>query len=259
MIKTLRLIREGRWSYIRGSKSHSDVLTGFAKELGHSASLGDPAALPAYGGATADQAWKILGVKNRPGVGGLPCEIVHGTVGSSLGLEGSCTVNSSIRAVMAFLEAIAIYLPVSWAPHYQRRLQANVLVQVHFLPILLTRPQSLLKPHHALATLFGALRSATFLSSFVTLYWYTVCVTRSLVLARLFPFISHDFWDGPFGCVLAGCLVCGSSIWIENGRRRGEMALYVLPRAVRASLPDAWIRHDSKKARIAERLIILIS
>lgn len=124
------------------------------------------------------------------------------------------------------------------------------------MPILLTRPQTLLRPHHTLATFFGALRSATFLTTFVTSYWYTVCLTRSIALARIFPFISHDFWDGPFGCVFAGCLVCGSSIWIENGRRRGEMALYVLPRAIRACLPDAWARNGNRGVRIAERSVI---
>ena len=99
------------------------------------------------------------------------------------------------------------------------------------------------------------MRSASFLSSFVASYWYAVCMTRSLVLARIFPFISHDFWDGPYGCILAGCLVCGSSIWVENGRRRGEMALYVLPRAVRTLLPENWVRNASKKVQFAERLV----
>jgi hypothetical protein len=113
IIQVLQLIREGRWSYIRGSLSHSEVLSTFSKELGHNASWGDPSALPAYGGATANAAWKVLGVNNRSGVGGLPCELVHGTVGSELGLQGSCNANSSLRAAKAFLEAIAIYLPVS--------------------------------------------------------------------------------------------------------------------------------------------------
>ncbi|KAF5370237.1 hypothetical protein D9615_010073 [Tricholomella constricta] len=241
VVQTLRLIREGRWSYLKGSDLHSNLLTGLSTQLGHNASWGDPVALPAYGGAAADAAWKILGVNNRSGVGGLPCELVHGTVGSSLGLEGSCIANSSIRSAMAFLEAIAIYLPA------------------HFLPVLLTRPQTLLNPRRALTALFGAIQSATFLSAFVTLYWSAVCITRSLVFARLFPGVSHDFWDGPFGCIFAGSLVCGSSIWIENGRRRGEMALYVLPRAVRACLPDAWVRNSSKKARIAERIAFILS
>jgi hypothetical protein len=126
------------------------------------------------------------------------------------------------------------------------------------VPIILSRPQALLDPRNVLGAILGALRSATFLTTFVTSYWYSVCVTRSLVFARLFPFVSHDFWDGPYGGVLAGCLVCGSSIWIENGRRRGEMALYVLPRAVRACLPDAWVRGGNAGVRLAERLVAVV-
>jgi hypothetical protein len=73
------------------------------------------------------------------------------------------------------------------------------------------------------------------------------------VLAKLFPFITHDFWDGPFGCIMAGCLMCGSSIWIEDGRRRGEMALYVLPRALRTCLPNAWVKSGNRFIRMVER------
>jgi hypothetical protein len=80
-----------------------------------------------------------------------------------------------------------------------------------------------------------------------------VCFVRTLFFARLFPQISHNFWDGPYGCVFAGCFMCGTSIWIENGRRRGEMALYVLPRALRASLPDKWVRSGNKLTNMAER------
>ena len=112
IVQTLKLIREGHWSYLSGSASDRDILIGFSKDLGYNSSWGDPVALPAYGGAVANKAWKVLGVKNRPSVGGLPCELVHGSVGSSLGLDASCTANASIRGVMAFLEAIAIYLPV---------------------------------------------------------------------------------------------------------------------------------------------------
>ena len=129
---------------------------------------------------------------------------------------------------------------------------------MHFLPVLLTRPKILMRPHRLLQTLGGAVRSATFLSSFIGLYWYTVCLTRSLVLAKFFPFISHDFWDGPLGCIMAGSLACGSSIWIENGRRRGEMALYVLPRAVRACLPNAWIKSGNRGVKLAERFVSFV-
>lgn len=256
ILHALRLLRDGRWTYTNGSPSHSHILRMFSKELGYNASWGDPAALPAYGGAVADAAWKTLGVKTRPGVGGLPCELVHGGVGSNLGLENSCTANSSLRGLKAFVEAIAIYLPASIfvlhsiAPHNNQ--------QVHFIPVLLTRPRTLFQKQYTFRIVLGAVRSASFLSSFVASFWYAVCFTRSLVFARIFPFISHDFWDGPTGCILAGCFVCGSSIWIENGRRRGEMALYVLPRAVRTLLPENWIRNGSKKVQLAERLVLFL-
>ncbi|KAJ7492613.1 hypothetical protein FB451DRAFT_540220 [Mycena latifolia] len=241
LLDTLRAIRARKWSYFTGSPSHSHLLTTYARDLGHPAAWGDPSVLPAYGGPQADQVWKQLGVTTRSGLGGLPCQLVHGKVGSSLGLEHNCTANAGLRGIKVLLEAIAIYLPVQ------------------FLPVILSRPRSLLDPQRVLESVLGALRSATFLSAFVSSYWYSVCLTRSLVFARLFPSISHDFWDGPFGCVLVGCLVCGSSIWIENGRRRGEMALYVLPRAVRACLPDSWVRSGNAGVRMAERITFVLS
>lgn len=79
--------------------------------------------------------------------------------------------------------------------------------------------------------------------------------TRTLVLPKVFPWISHDFWDGPYGCVLVGSIMAGSSIWIENGRRRGEMALYVLPKAVRSILPNRWLRSGRSGVLLAERYV----
>ncbi|KAJ6509541.1 hypothetical protein C8R47DRAFT_1234154 [Mycena vitilis] len=241
LIEALRLIRAKQWSYRTGSPAHLELLRTYARDLGHPAAWGDPSILPAYGGPQADKVWKSFGLTTRPGIGGLPCQLVHGDVGSSFGLEQSCTANAGLRGIKVFLEAIAIYLPVQ------------------FLPVLLSRPRSLLDPRQLLDAILGALRSASFLTTFVTSYWYSVCLSRSLVFARLFPSISHDFWDGPYGGVLAGCLVCGSSIWIENGRRRGEMALYVLPRAVRACLPDAWVRSGNAGVRLAERITFVLS
>ncbi|KAJ7786317.1 integral membrane protein [Mycena metata] len=158
---TLRAIRAKEWSYIKGSPSQSQLLRTYAQDLGHPAAWGDPAALPAYGGAQADKVWKQFGLTGRSGVGGLPCQMVHGEVGSSLGLEHSCTANAGLRGIKVLLEAIAIYLPPS------------------------TRPP---RAYDAcLESLLGALRSATFLTTFVTSYWYSVCITRSLVFARPLP------------------------------------------------------------------------
>lgn len=112
LTEALRYIREGTWSYISGSLQHADLLTNYSHELGHPSAWGDPNILPPYGGAVANATWKELGLTGRSGVGGLPCDIVHGRVGSSLNLSNSCTTNVTLRSVTAFLEAIAIYLPV---------------------------------------------------------------------------------------------------------------------------------------------------
>lgn len=240
LLKTLNLLRVGKWSYGNCNPAYVDFLKPYASDLGHPASWADPTVLPPRGGTFANDIWNTLGVASRCGVGGLPCELVHGDVGKSLRLSHSCVANTGLRGIKAFIEAIAIYIPA------------------HFVPVIMTRPQILLRPHRFLQTLIGALRSATFLSTFVASYYFAVCFTRSLVLAKYLPFISHNFWDGPFGCMLAGSLVCGSSIWIENGKRRGEMALYVMPKALRACLPDTWLK-AGKRSRIAERIVIILS
>lgn len=128
---------------------------------------------------------------------------------------------------------------------------------MHILPILLTRPRQLLRSNDLLNTLLSVFRSASFLSTFLSSTFFTICITRTLLLARLFPSISHDFWDGPLGCTFIGSLVCGTSIWIEQGRRRGEMALYVLPRAVRACLSDEFLR-NGKSVRLLERYVQVV-
>lgn len=187
----------------------------------------------------------------RGSVGGLPCEIVHGTVTGE-----SCIANFVIRGLHAFLQAFALYAPVSCGDQSSSEpVVICFFFQVHVSPILIRQPQRLLNFHSILETLLGILRSASFLSAFVSSFWAAVCFTRTLVIARVLPVISHDFYDGPFGCVMAGCLVCGSSIWIESGRRRGEMALYVLPRAIRACLPDRWLRSGRKGVYAIEQLV----
>jgi len=191
-------------------------------------------------------------------VGGIPCEVVHGRVGQRFGLSSSCTTNAFLRGVTAFIKAVAIYLPVRKASSSDLLYQLT-LRQVHFLPILLARPRSLLRAQRALTTFIAALRSAFFLSTFVASYWYAVCLTRTLALARFFPWISHDYWDGPYGCLLTGSLACGNSIWIENGRRRGEMALYVLPRALRTCLPNSWLNGGNKLVSLMERYAHVIT
>lgn len=100
------------------------------------------------------------------------------------------------------------------------------------------------------------MRSATFLSAFVQLMWLGVCSTRTFFFARLLPWISHDYFDGPYGCTLVASLICGSSIWIENPRRRAEVALYLLPRAIRTVLSDYWLKSGRKRIQFVERCVL---
>ena len=115
------------------------------------------------------------------------------------------------------------------------------------------QPRDLISLERLMPTVLGVMRSATFLSTFVQLMWFGVCSTRTFVGARLFPWISHDYFDGPYGSVLVASLICGSSIWIENPRRRGEIALYVLPRAIRTVLSDSWLRSGQRRVGFVEK------
>ncbi|KAG1783957.1 hypothetical protein EV702DRAFT_1056521 [Suillus placidus] len=240
LLDALRVMRSKEWVYGHSS-THSHLMTSYAKDRGYPSSWGDPQVLPACGGTDADVVWKALGVSGRGGVGGLPCELLHSGVTTRWGLDNSCLTNVGVRFSLAFIETMALYLPV------------------HFLPLLFTRPSSILQRHRAIPALLAAIRSATFLSTFLSSYFFAVCLTRTLVLAKLFPWIPHDVWDGPYGSVLAGSLTCGWSILIENARRRGEMALYVLPRAVKASLPVKWTAGNHAGARLAERIVFVLS
>jgi len=91
---------------------HSELLQNSARDLGLPPSWGNPSAIPAYGGTKATDTWRKLGLHTRPGVGGIPCELLHAEVGSSLGLTSSCTANAALRFLTGFKQALAIYLPV---------------------------------------------------------------------------------------------------------------------------------------------------
>ncbi|KZV78481.1 hypothetical protein EXIGLDRAFT_662412, partial [Exidia glandulosa HHB12029] len=211
--------------------------------MGLPASWGDPALLPGHSGARADVAWAQLGVRNRAGVGGLPCELVHGRSYGS-----SCTYNALGRTAVAFGQALLIYAPVHALP---------VLLASKRRRALLTDPAPVL-----LRTATNAARSAAFLSAFIGLIWSTICASRSTVLPRL-PFlrerVGHQFWDGPQGCILLGCLTCGLSIFIESPSRRGEIALYVMPRAIRSLLRWKWVDRSNGVARLVERTVAVLA
>jgi len=104
LLLTLRAIRERTWQYSRPSPAHGTLLTSMASDLKLNPLWGDPSHLPAHGGAEADRIWGALGLKGRRGVGGVPCDIVHcGVAGNS------CTRNTLLRGMRAFVQALLIY------------------------------------------------------------------------------------------------------------------------------------------------------
>ena len=145
----------------------------------------------------------------------IPCELVH------MGAGPSCHWHALSRLARAFKFALAMYLPL------------------HLL-LLLRRPSR--------AAMLGAskaaLRSSMFLASFVSLFYYGVCLSRTLVGPKIFSskVISPMMWDQGL-CVRAGCLLCGWSIFIESKQRRQEIALFVAPRAAATLIPR---RYDAK-------------
>ncbi|PVF99907.1 hypothetical protein CPB86DRAFT_267323 [Serendipita vermifera] len=229
LLLALRALRKGTFRYGKKCPESQDILMSHARDLGYPENWGDPYRLPPMGGAQADKVWQQLGVRSRPGRGGIPCELVHGDLHTS-----SCTTNAATRWVRAFMKATLIYFPV------------------HVIPTLLVNPTHLL--NDPFTVIHAISRSSAFLATFVGTIWYTICLSRTVVGPALFPKLPQQIIDGPFGAIALGCFTCCFSLYIERGKRRGEIALYVLPRAVRTLFKESWLRSRSRSVQRTERL-----
>lgn len=148
----------------------------------------------------------------------IPCEMVH------MGCGPSCEKHALWRFVRAFKFASATYLPLQLALRLRTKRQFSRVV----------------------AAIKDTLRSSTFLASFITIFYYSVCLARTRLGPKLFDSktITPMMWDSGL-CVGAGCLLCGWSVLVEGARRRQELALFVAPRAAATLLP----RRYEKKVR----------
>ena len=146
----------------------------------------------------------------------IPCEVVHS------GLGPSCHWHAGVRFARAFKFAFATYFPI----------------QLFF---------KAKKPSwRAFRQAFqAALRSSAFLGTFIGLFYYGVCLARTLLGPKLLKSrgITPLMWDQGL-CICTGCMLCGTSILIEAAKRRQEMAFFVAPKAIATFLP----RHYSSKA-----------
>ena len=176
---------------------------------------------PCLEGMCKDYHWPLIWADPRKTVP-VPCEMVHSGSGAS------CNMHAIVRFVRAFKFAITTYLPVQ-----------------------LLLKSSRLDRHSSWRALQDALRSSTFLGAFVALFYYGVCLCRSvlgskLVQRKLITWITFDRGL----CIRAGCFLCGWSILIEAPKRRQEIASFVAPRALATMFPRQF---DSKASSPAER------
>ena len=139
----------------------------------------------------------------------IPCEMVH------MGCGQSCHYHAVARFARAFRFSFSMYLPL----------------------------QLLVKARHPSVRAFkqalkDAIRSSAFLGAFISTFYYSVCLSRTLLGPRIFSYktITPMMWDSGL-CVGAGCIMCGWSILIEAERRRQEVAFFVAPRAAATLLP----------------------
>ncbi|KND94506.1 hypothetical protein TOPH_01087 [Tolypocladium ophioglossoides CBS 100239] len=138
-----------------------------------------------------------------------PCGIVH------MGRGPSCEYHAWRRFWLSWRWAMYTYLPLALALQLRKP----------------TRKSPLL-------ALLSASRSSAFLATFITLFYYGVCLGRT----RLGPHLIGK--DVPCRqridsglCVSTGCFLCGWSVLIETASRRKDMALFVAPRAMATLLP----------------------
>ncbi|KAL3469877.1 hypothetical protein BJX99DRAFT_240434 [Aspergillus californicus] len=158
----------------------------------------------------------------------IPCEMVH------MGCGPSCESHAVSRFVRTFKFACATYIPL----------------QIAF------RFRSIKSMSSLRRAVSDALRSSSFLASFVSIFYYSVCLSRTRLGPRIFgkETVTPQMWDSGL-CVGAGCVMCGWSILVEHAKKRQEIALFVAPRAAATVLP----RFYDKKYQRRERAAFAIS
>lgn len=138
-----------------------------------------------------------------------PCEIVH------MGCGSSCEYHALDRFVRSWKWAMYTYLPLALALKLRKPSRKNLVL-----------------------AFISASRSSVFLGTFITLFYYGVCLGRTRVGPRVLgkDHSCRQRIDGGV-CVGTGCFLCGWSVLIETAGRRKDMALFVAPRALATVVP----------------------
>ncbi|KAL2642605.1 hypothetical protein R1flu_010192 [Riccia fluitans] len=138
----------------------------------------------------------------------IPCSIIHGDQG--------CVPHFISFLRSAYLRSLPVYLPVYFVP----------AILVHRQG-LFARPLTILQK-----TLFGAVRSSLFLSTYTGSAWLWTCFVFRLAQACNPGLVAA--WGNLSTNLLfaAGTFPAGLSVLIEKKSRRMELALYCLSRAI---------------------------
>lgn len=138
-----------------------------------------------------------------------PCELVH------MGCGPSCEYHALSRFARSWKWSMFTYLPLA-------------------LTLQIRNPSK----KGLVRAFLSASRSSAFLATYITLFYYGVCLGRS----RVGPHIvgkdaaGRQRIDGGI-CVGTGCFLCGWSILVETVSRRKDMSLFVAPRALGTVVP----------------------
>lgn len=108
-----------------------------------------------------------------------------------------------------------------------------------YLPLALALQLRKKPSRHSLGhALVSASRSSAFLATYITLFYYGVCLART----RVGPLVvgkdikARQKLDSGI-CVGTGCVLCGWGILVETVSRRKDMGLFVAPRALSTVVP----------------------
>lgn len=143
------------------------------------------------------------------------CEMVH------MGCGPNCEKHAIYRFARSFKFACATYFPLQIAFRFRSLKSVTAFARA----------------------MRDATWSSTFLASFISLFYYGVCLARTRVGPKIFDknTVTPLMWDSGL-CVGTGCFMCGWSILAENVRRRQEIALFVAPRAAATVFPRVYDR-----------------
>ncbi|KAK3683515.1 integral membrane protein [Podospora appendiculata] len=170
----------------------------------------DPAQAALLGGMCADlglpPAWGDPAVAVP-----FPCTLVHMGHGGA-----SCEAHALWRFARSARWALGTYLPLAVVLAVSRRAGWRGILKA----------------------VASSARSSAFLGAFVALFYYGVCLARTRLGPRVLgtAVAVRQAIDGGL-CVASGCLLCGWSVLVEKPGRRGDMALFVAPRALATLLP----------------------